>query len=140
MKKLKVMFQVKKHHAKLKVNVSSQYNLTYYEETSHEDNYEGFCSNQEEESDSTCSSSREYDANCEEERNDGSECSYASKGMIYFSKSKTKVPFQSCTSQLEVESCEEDLSTQYEDKEIIYKDKLPNCVAKCLEDICISNQ
>ena len=60
--------------------------------------------------------------------------------MSSFSKSKSEVPFQNYTNHLEVESCEEELSTQYEDKEIIYKDRLPNCVEEYLEDICISNQ
>ena len=42
--------------------------------------------------------------------------------MSYFSKFESEFPFQSYTSQFEVESCEEDLYTQYEDKKIIYKD------------------
>lgn len=115
-------------------------NLMYYEEASCEDNEESCYSSQEEDSDRTWSSSCESDANWEEESNDGSEYSYERKGMSSFSKPKSEVPFQSYTSQVDAESCEDDLSIQYEEKEIIHNDKLPNCVDECLEDICSSNQ
>lgn len=113
--------------------------LTYCEEASCEDNGKGCCSSQEEDSVSTCSSTCESDANWEEESNDGSEYSNVSKGMSSISKSESEGPVQSYTGQLDVESCEE-LSTQYEDKEIVYKDRLPNFVDECLENECNDNQ
>lgn len=42
--------------------------------------------------------------------------------------------------QFEVENFEEELSTQYEDKEIVYKDELPSCVDECHEAACSCNQ
>lgn len=59
--------------------------------------------------------------------------------MSSFLKSKSEFLVQSYTSQLDVESCEE-LSTQYEDKEIVYKDQLISCVDECLEDASCYNQ
>ena len=59
--------------------------------------------------------------------------------MSNVAKSKNEIPVQSYTSQLDVESSEE-LSTQYGDKEVVYKDGLPNCVDECLENECRDNQ
>lgn len=67
---------------------------TYYEEASWEDNDESGNSSQEEDNDSMCSSSCELDTNWEEESNDGSEYSYANKGMSYDFKFESEVPFQ----------------------------------------------
>lgn len=80
---------------------------TYYEEASCEDNDEIFYSSHEEDIESTCSASYESNANWEEERDDGSDYSYVSKGINYFSKSESEVSFQNYKNQLEVESCEE---------------------------------
>lgn len=125
-------------------NVSSDkdeiVDLTYCEEASCKDNGETCCSSQEEDCDSTYVSSCESDADWEEERNDGSEYSYVSKGMNSFLKSESEFLVQNCANQFEVESGEEELSTQYEDKRIIYKDELVSCVDECLEDTCSSNQ
>lgn len=85
-------------------------------------------------------SSYESDVNWEEESNDRSEYSYVSKGISSISKFESEVPFQSYVNQLEVGKCEEELSTPYEDKRIIYKDRLPNCVDECLKDACSDNQ
>lgn len=112
----------------------------YYEEASYgEDDKSGYLS-QEDDSDDTCPSSYESDANWEEERNENSEYSYASKDMSSCSKSENEVPSQNCTNHLEVETCKEDLSTQYEDNEIIYKDELRSCVYEYHKVACSSNQ
>ena len=88
----------------LSSDVDKVIDTMYYEEASCEDNDENFCSSQQEDNGSKCSSSCESDANWEEERNGGIKYSYASKGMSSFSKSKSEVPFQSYVNQLEVES------------------------------------
>lgn len=48
--------------------------------------------------------------------------------------------FQFRIMQLKVERDEEELSTQFKDKQIIYKDGLHNCVDECLENKCSSNK
>jgi hypothetical protein len=65
---------------------SKVFDLMYYEEAECEDNNESYCSSQEGDNASKYSSSREYDANWEEERNDGSCHSCASRDMNSFSK------------------------------------------------------
>lgn len=114
--------------------------LAYCEEASYEADDEICCSSQVEDHDSICSSSCESDASWEEESNDGSECSYVSKGMSSISKSESEFPFQNCVNQLKIEICEEELSTQYEDKEVVSKDELISCVDECLEDVCSDDQ
>ena len=59
--------------------------------------------------------------------------------MSSISKSENEFPVQSYTSQPDVERCE-DLSTPQEDKEVVYRNRLPNCVDECLENECNDDQ
>ena len=66
----------------------------YYQEVLYEADDEICYSSQGEDSHSICSSSYESDANWEEERNDGSCNSYASRGMSCFLKFESELLVQ----------------------------------------------
>ena len=107
--------------------VSSYENLCH-EEASYEEYDESVYSSQSEENDNTCSSLYESNINWEEESNDERNIYCLNEGMALSPKSENEIPALNSMNRHVIESFEEELSTQYENKEIIYKDELPSCV------------
>ena len=82
----------------------------------------------------------ESNINWEEESNDERNIYCLNEGMALSPKSENEIPALNSMNRHVIESFEEELSTQYEDKEIIYNNELASSVDECHEATCSCNQ